>query len=110
MKAAIIAPVFALALSGCAGLNPTSVNNAITGVNTTVAEIQQLTRAVCLFVPAASTVSSLLSQWIPGLTSAQSIATSICSAVAPASVATARRGRSGPPVVNGVVIHGRFVR
>ena len=109
MKTAIIAPVFALVLSGCAGLIPQNVNTAINNVNTTVAEVQTIARAVCSFVPTAATVSSLLSQWIPGLSTAQSIATSICNAVAPAGVPAARRARSAPPVVAGVPIHGRFV-
>lgn len=109
MRNVIIAPVFALALAGCAGgITPQSISDAITGVNTTVSEVQAVTRGICSFVPTFSTVSGIISQYIPGLSTAQSIAQSICNAVAPAGVPAARRGRT-VPVVAGVPVTGRFV-
>ena len=113
MKKIIIAPLFALLLTGCAGgigsLIPANVNTAINNINSTVTEVQTIAQEVCKFVPATKTVTDLLSQFVSGFNTAQSIAQRICDAVAPAGV-TARRARSGPPVVNGVVIRGRFVR
>lgn len=109
MKKLIIASALAFSLAGCAGgLTPASVATAITGINTTVAEVQTVSKEICSFVPAAATVSSIISQFIPGLSTAQAIATSICNAMSPTSVTAARRGRTVPTVA-GVPIHGRFV-
>jgi hypothetical protein len=110
MRSFIIAPLFALALSGCAsGLNPQSVGTAVNNINATVAEVQTIAKEVCSFVPAAVTVSNIISKFVPGLSTAQQIAQSICNAVAPANVTAARRART-VPVVAGVPIKGRFVR
>jgi len=112
MKKIIIASVLAFSLSGCAsGLSPQSVGTAINNINSTVTEVQTIAQEVCKFVPATKTVTDLLSQFVSGFNTAQSIAQRICDAVAPAGGASlARRARSGPPTVNGVVIRGRFVR
>jgi len=109
MRSFIIAPVFALALSGCAGgLTPQAVGTAVNNINTTVAAVQSIAKEVCSFEPTFATVNGIVSQFIPGLSSATDIAKSICNAVAPVGVTAARRGRTAATVA-GVPIRGRFV-
>jgi len=91
MRAAVLA--LALALPGCAG-----------GNNATVQQIIEATRAACSFVPTIETVLALLNQAGP-FVDVLAIAKAICGAV------TEPRARgAGPPIVNGVVIRGEFVR
>jgi hypothetical protein len=91
----------ALALGGCAGgimINP------FTKQPITAADVQAAAVAACGFLPTASTVANILSNNSGTVQSAEQIASLICGAVTP------KAGKlRGLPMVNGVVIHGRFV-
>jgi|SRR5665213_1112865 len=89
----------ALAVSGC----------TTTSSNSTIAQIQALTQAACLFVPTAVTISNILSTGNPALATAAEVATAICAAVAPKAAAR-RFGAPLAPEVAGVIIDGHFVR
>jgi hypothetical protein len=108
MKPAIIAPVFALALSGCAGL-PTSITTAVTGINSTVTAVQNAAIKACEYQPTEATIEAIIGKFVPGLDTIQAIADNICKAVSTASTPAARRART-VPIVAGVPIRGRFVR
>jgi hypothetical protein len=96
-----------LLMSSCAGtgITPTVVQNAVT-------QVQQAAVAACGFLPTAATVSGILATLVPGVATAEaavvSAAQQICAAVAP--VKTSARLKVVVPTVNGVPVHGRFVR
>ena len=83
-------------LGGCA----TTANTDI------VAEVQSITTAVCSFVPTADTIIAITGS-SPALTTAAAVAQAICAAVTPKA---ASLKRATLPAVNGIVIHGSFVR
>ncbi len=95
----------ALTLGGCA-------TNAGGGFD--ISAVQNATVAACRFLPTASTVANIIAAGNPLLATAEAIAAAICAAVLPTAPAPlppvlARRGVV-VPTVNGVVIHGTFVR
>lgn len=99
----LAAPVAAaLSLGGCAstggGLDPAFVD-----------QVRAAATAACGFLPTAETVLGIIgtiSGTGPIAATVSGIANAICQAV------TAKAGaRAGsPPMVNGIIIHGRFVR
>jgi hypothetical protein len=93
--------VVVLALSAALGACATTPNDDI------VAEVQTITTTACSFVPTADTIIALVGSG-PTLTTAAAIADAICAAVTP-KLASSKR-RATPPTVNGIVIHGSFVR
>lgn len=105
----------ALALGACAstGIPATPGSN----VDPTVQAIQDAAIKACGFLPAVSTVSAIVSSFIPGAGGVNALVTqiagSICNAVAPTGK-TASLRRAGPPVVytsNGpVAVNGTFVK
>lgn len=108
----------ALALGGCAtsGTLPSTGTTApptSTG-NATVDAVQSAVVKACGFLPTATTVSGILSTFVPGAAPVTAIvsqiATSICAAVAPPRASARRKASSGPPTVRGVTVEGRFVR
>ena len=101
----------ALALGGCATTSTTTPTADI------VTTIQNDAVAACQFLPTAATVTAIISTVVPGVTAdatlASQLASQICAAVsslAPGTPAAARRRSAMPPTVNGVAIHGRFVK
>ncbi len=98
-----------LALGGCA------TTGTVTGdINATIAAIQSATVAACKFLPTISTVANLLTAGNQITQTVESVAAMICQAVEPAVVSSKLRAKLRAPgptpiLVNGVVIHGRFV-
>lgn len=96
----------AVALGGCAtgGITGTTTN-----ITSTITQVQQAAVAACSFLPTTATVANILGT-VAGVGAetqlATTIAAQICAAVSQKSAA---RG-SAAPEVNGVAIHGRFVR
>jgi PBP1b-binding outer membrane lipoprotein LpoB len=104
----IIALVFAsaLALAGCNSVNTTTVTPAVV---TTVADVQAIVQSACGFLPAATTIASIISA-NPAVATGGQIASIICDAV---TKKAAHKGAALPTVtVNGQVIEikGRFVK
>jgi hypothetical protein len=99
MRKSMLGAALALfvALGGCATTSNTDI----------VSEVQTITTTACSFVPTADTIIALVGS-SPALTTAAAIADAICAAVTP-KAASRKRGAT-PPIVNGVVIHGSFVR
>lgn len=87
-----------LAAGGCATTSNTDI----------VSEVQTITTAACSFVPTADTIVALFGS-SPALATAEAVAGAICAAVTPKSAAL-KRGTAPLPKVNGIVIHGSFVR
>jgi len=89
-----------LLVGGC------GVTNPFTGVPITAADVQAAAVSACGFLPTAATVANIIAAGNPTLTTATTVAQAICSAV------TAHGGRLGgaAPNVNGVAVHGRFVK
>ena len=98
-----VAPL-ALLLAGCG-----TFTNPFNGqtVTITAADVQAAAVQACNFLPTASTVASIISA-SPMVATAGQIAALICQAVVP----TKQAGRLGAavPTVNGVQVHGRWVR
>lgn len=101
--------VGAIALAGCATTStPTSTADIITAV-------QNDAVLACKFLPTAATVAEIVSSAVPGAanatTMASQLAAQICAAVTAAVPTSGARRRSAiAPMVNGVVIHGRWVK
>lgn len=95
MRKFLFAAPLALVISGCS-TTPANVQSVI-------AQVQQAAIVACGFLPTAATVAAILSGGAS--TAVTDIAQLICTAVTTKGV---RRGTA--PTVNGVVIHGRFVR
>ncbi len=108
MSKIIIAAALALSLAACSSL-PTSITTAVTGINNTIAAVQNAAVKACAFQPTESTIEAIIGKFVPGLDTIQAIANQICAAVSAPSVTAARRGRT-VPMVAGVPIRGRFVR
>jgi hypothetical protein len=110
MKKALLLPTLAgsLFLGSCAGtgITPGTIQSAVTSV-------QQAAVSACGFLPTAATVSGILATLVPGAAAIEqliaSTAQQICAAVAPVKT-SARLRAAAPPTVNGVPVHGRFVR
>lgn len=94
----------ALGVAGCGLTNPFT-NQPI---NTT--DVQNAAVAACGFLPTASTVAGIIAAASGGagtaiITTVDSVAAAICAAVVPAKAGRLR----GAPMVNGVVVHGKWV-
>ncbi len=105
----IIAITFAgaLTLAGCNSVTtPTPTTTAVVNIAT---QVEEATVAACKFLPAATTVATIISA-SPSVMTATQIAQLICSAV---SKKAASRGASLPTLSLGgkrVVVEGKFVR
>jgi hypothetical protein len=106
-KLAALAAAVTLTLGGCA----TTGTNSLAGIETIIVAD---TQAACGFLPTASTVAGIVATLVPGALSieqvAAQVASQICAAVAPLNASGRLGAAAGPPMVNGVVIHGRFVQ
>jgi hypothetical protein len=95
-----------VALGGCASTGGTTA----TDITTVISQVQQAAVAACSFLPTTATVANILGT-VAGVGAetqlATTVAAQICAAVSPA--ASVRRGGAAP-TVNGVVVHGRFVK
>jgi hypothetical protein len=89
-----------IGLGGCASITPANVT-------TVISQVQADAVAVCGFLPTAATVANIISAGNPLIATVSAIAEAICSAVLPAKLG---RKLAVIPTVNGVPIHGRFVR
>lgn len=97
MRKIVIAAALAAGLSGCAtGGGSGSVD---------VSAVQQDAVKICGFLPTAETILNIFASGNTVYVSASIIANAICAAV---TAKSARRGSA--PTVNGVVVHGTFVR
>jgi uncharacterized protein YceK len=113
-KIIAIAFASALALAGCNSVTTPSVTPAVV---TTIADVQAIVQSACGFLPAATTIASIISA-NPAVATGGQIASVICQAVTNASTTTksavrAHKGVDAPVatvVVNGqtVVIKGHF--
>lgn len=92
--------VAGLALSGCV------TDGVSSSVTDTVGKVQDVAVKVCGFLPTVGTVTALLTA-SPEIGGAVAIANAICKAVTAKSVTV--KGVK-VPVVNGVEIHGRWVK
>ena len=104
-KIIAIAFASALALAGCNSVSP-SVTPAVT---TTVADVQAIVQSACGFLPAATTIASIITA-NPAVATGSQIAQIICDAV---TKKAAHKGAGLPTVtVNGQVIEvkGHFVK
>ena len=90
-----------IGLGSCSTTTPSDITAIIT-------QVQKDAVAICGFLPTVGTVASIISGGNPLITTALGIAQAICNAVTPAP--SALRKKAVVPMVNGVVIHGRFVR
>jgi len=96
----------AMTLGGCA-----TTGTVGTTTSTIVADTQQAATVACGFVPTAATVLNIVAVGNPLIATADAIAQAICSAVAASAAAPkAGRLRATVPTVNGVAVHGRFIR
>lgn len=106
----IIAITFAgaLTLAGCNSVTtPTPTTTAVVNIAT---QVEDATVAACKFLPAATTVATIISA-SPSVMTATQIAQLICSAVTKKGVSS--RGASLPTVNlagKRVVVEGKFVR
>jgi hypothetical protein len=117
---AALAAVGALGLAACNtdGVTPGTTTPGTIGtlsLDPTVSAVQQAAIQGCAYVPAATTVASIITSFAGGGAIADmvgQVAQSICNAVVPAKTAAARHLRrlAGPPQVNGVPVHGYFLR
>ena len=103
-KIIAIAFASALALAGC-----NTVGTVTPAVTTTVADVQAIVSSACGFLPAATTIASIISA-NPAVATGSQIAQIICDAV---TKKAAHKGAGVPTVtVNGQVIEvkGHFVK
>lgn len=92
-----------ISLGGCATTGGTN--------QTTITQIQQITVALCGFLPTAAVIADIITMGNPLVATGNAIADAICKAVLPAKMARAAgRKRANVPMVGDVVIHGRFIR
>lgn len=97
----------AAALGGCSSTG--QIINPFTQQPISTADVQAAAVAACGFLPTASSVAQVISAAASGSGSSQiatatAVASQICAAVLP------KAGKlRGAPMVNGVVVHGRFV-
>jgi outer membrane lipoprotein SlyB len=111
MRKLVLAATLAMSLGGCA------TNATVTGdINATIQAVIDATKLACHFQPTIATVASLLTAGTGTaiVQTVDTIAAAICQAVQPAVVSSRLRAKlrgasPTPIVVNGVVIHGRFV-
>ena len=107
----IIALVFAgsLALAGCNSVNTTTPTGTTPATNVTVSDVQSLVQTACGFLPAATTIASIIAANNPAVATGSQIAQVVCDAV---TKKKALRGAAPTVTVNGQVIEvkGRFVR
>jgi hypothetical protein len=105
MKNLLIASTLAgsLTLGGCA-------TGSSTNIAAEIIAVQQTATQICGYLPTISTVTSILSTFVPGAGPINDVALQVAQAICGAvTVKSARRG-AGPPTVRGVPVHGRFVR
>jgi hypothetical protein len=103
MKFILVIPLAAsLLLGGCAtsGTGPSTAD--------IIAQVRQAAVATCGFLPTIDTVAQILAAGNPTVIIAGTVANAICAAVTATPMQARRRGAVA--TVNGVVIHGRFVR
>lgn len=93
--------VSAIGLSGCAG----GAKLDAARVGELVAEVRDIARTTCGFLPIADTVAAILAVGNPALSAAGPIAHAICNAVTAPAAARGER----VPTVNGVRVKGKFV-
>lgn len=101
MKKLIISSILALSLAGCAGSSVPSTDT----ITTRAKQIQSYTKLACSFIPTIATVAAILSKGASS--SVASVATDICNAITTAPLAD---GGGRLAYVNGVRIHGQFVK
>lgn len=108
MSKAVVAGVLAVAtlFGGCAG------TTTVATVQSAVVKVQQAAIAACGYLPTATTVSGIIATLAPGVAPAEnavlSIAQQICAAVTVSKTSLFASRKA--PTVNGIVVHGRFVR
>lgn len=99
MRKILAVTILAFALTGCATTKEQ--------VQSTVEKVQHAAEAVCGFLPTIDTVAAIIAANNPAYQTVSAIANGICAAVT--APALRQLGpRRAPPVVAGVVVHGRF--
>lgn len=108
MRKLLIAAALSCGLAGCATTSGTP--------SIDVGQVQQAAIAACGFLPTVETVVGIIATFATGgaaapvVATAEGVAEAICSAVVPKAAARRGGAPAAPPAVNGVVIHGQFVR
>lgn len=96
-----------LALGACSTTQTANIASEISLV-------QQAAVSACSFLPTTATVAAILSALIPGAAPIEQVAATtaqqICGAVSTVKLGGRLGGTSAPPTVNGVPVHGRFVK
>ena len=114
LKLGMVALTIASAsLAGCAGTAIPIPGVSVTLEAQLIADVQSATTAACSFVPTAITIANLVTADNGIVQTADGIASAICGAVtkAPAGAVTSLHRRATAPItVNGVTIHGYFVK
>lgn len=101
-KFLLMAPVVgALSLGGCG-----TTGNTPADIQQLILQVQAAAVQVCSFLPTAETITAIISAGNPVVGTATAVANAICAAV---TAKSARLGETAPQV-NGVPIHGTFVR
>ena len=92
-----------LLVAGCG-----SFTNPFNGQTVTItpADVQAAAVQACGFLPTAATVAGILTA-SPYLATATAVASAICAAVTPTK--SASKLGAAVPMVNGVVVHGKWV-
>ena len=92
-----------LALGGC--ITASQLSDEVT-------RVQQQAVQVCKFLPDVTTVSAILSSFVQGAAPVNAVATQVAAQICAAVQPRAAASRSVPAnaSVNGVVIHGMFVK
>lgn len=104
MRKLLLSSVFAVTLAACSSMGGAPLNLA-----DFIAQVQATTSAVCSFLPTAETVANIVATGNPIVTTAGAVANAICAAVVPAKQAARQNRTAAPPIVAGVVIHGKFL-
>lgn len=76
-----------------------------------IAAVQAAAVQVCGFLPTVSTITQIVSSFVPGAGAGVAVGTQIAQAICGAVTAKGlKKGVAGTPMVNGVAVKGQFVR
>jgi hypothetical protein len=103
MKKLLLATALAGSLAAC-----TPDQSAQTAAQ--IAQIRSTATQICGYLPTVSTVVSILGVFVPSVGAFSDTATQIAGQICGAVTAKSARRGGGLPVVQGVAVHGKFVR
>ena len=101
----------AAAITGTVVLAGCDTTSTAANLSAAVAQVIAYTKQACGYVPTATTAANILISFVPGggavALAVESAANAICASV---TAKSARFGKHGAPMVNGIVVKGHFVR